>query len=130
MGAGKSTLGKRLGELLALPFIDLDLEIEKQSGAAVTLIFEIEGEPGFREREARLLDELSRRRGVVLGRGERSLRRRIAGGSVFCFPSTRAVFRRSKRVVRRVSLLRLARFWRGGLLGNEWEWSAGRWNDC
>ena len=69
MGAGKTTVGKRLAEHFALPFIDLDAEIEAHTGAGVALIFDIEGEPGFRRRESVLLDECSARHGVVLATG-------------------------------------------------------------
>lgn len=69
MGAGKSTLGRRLAETLELPFIDLDIEIERESGATIPLIFELEGEAGFREREAHLLDVHSAASGVVLATG-------------------------------------------------------------
>ncbi|HEY3520794.1 MAG TPA: shikimate kinase [Rhodanobacteraceae bacterium] len=69
MGAGKTTVGKRLAVHFALPFIDLDAEIETHTGAGVALIFDIEGEPGFRRRESTLLDECSAREGVVLATG-------------------------------------------------------------
>jgi shikimate kinase len=69
MGAGKTTVGKRLAGHFALPFIDLDAEIEAHTGAGVALIFDIEGEPGFRRRESALLDECSAREGVVLATG-------------------------------------------------------------
>lgn len=69
MGAGKTTLGKRLAAHFALPFVDLDAEIEMHTGAGVALIFDIEGEPGFRRRESMLLDECSARDGVVLATG-------------------------------------------------------------
>ena len=69
MGAGKSTIGRRLAAHYALPFIDLDDEIERRNGVSVALIFELEGEPGFRARESRLIDELTRRDGVVLATG-------------------------------------------------------------
>ena len=69
MGAGKTTVGKRLAAHFALPFVDLDAEIEMHTGAGVALIFDIEGEPGFRKRESALLDECSARAGVVLATG-------------------------------------------------------------
>lgn len=69
MGAGKTTLGKRLAAHFDLPFVDLDAEIEAHTGAGVALIFDIEGEPGFRRRESMLLDECSARDGVVLATG-------------------------------------------------------------
>jgi shikimate kinase len=68
-GAGKSTIGRRLAQHFALPFVDLDEEIERRNGVSVTLIFELEGESGFRQREARLVDELTRRDGIVLATG-------------------------------------------------------------
>jgi shikimate kinase len=69
MGAGKTTLGRKLSEALQMPFVDLDHEIERSTGAAVSLIFDLEGEPGFRERESKLLDEQSQRQGIVLATG-------------------------------------------------------------
>lgn len=69
MGAGKSTIGRRLAAHFRLPFVDLDEELERRNGVSVALIFELEGEPGFRARESRLLDELSGREGVVLATG-------------------------------------------------------------
>jgi shikimate kinase len=69
MGAGKSTVGRMLAEALGLRFIDLDEVIEARAGAAIALIFELEGEAGFREREARALDEVSREHGIVLATG-------------------------------------------------------------
>ncbi len=69
MGAGKSTIGRKLAQQFAMTFIDLDREIERATGATVNLIFEIEGETSFRIRESRLLDALSRRMGIVLATG-------------------------------------------------------------
>src|SRR3990167_11077819 len=62
MGAGKSTIGRHLAELLNNEFRDSDQEIEKRTGAGIPLIFEIEGEAGFRSRESSVLDELTRQR--------------------------------------------------------------------
>lgn len=69
MGAGKTAIGRRLAEVLDLPFIDADRELEERTGATIALIFEVEGEPGFRERESQLLDELTQRPGIVLATG-------------------------------------------------------------
>lgn len=69
MGAGKTTVGRLLAELFRMPFIDMDHEIETHTGAAVSLIFELEGEAGFRRRESAMLDELSARKGIVLATG-------------------------------------------------------------
>lgn len=69
MGAGKSTIGRLLARSLARPFVDTDHELERRTGASIPLIFEIEGEAGFRERESRLIDELTRQSGIVLATG-------------------------------------------------------------
>ena len=69
MGSGKTTIGSRLAELLGLEFLDCDHELEAQTGASVSLIFDIEGESGFRERETRLLRELTAREGVLVATG-------------------------------------------------------------
>ena len=69
MGAGKTTIGRRLAAHYGLCFVDLDVEIEAHTGADVPLIFDIEGEPGFRRRESALLEECSAREGVVLATG-------------------------------------------------------------
>lgn len=69
MGAGKSTVGRHLAEFLRMPFLDLDHEIEAHTGAAISLIFELEQEAGFRRRESALLAELTAREGIVLATG-------------------------------------------------------------
>lgn len=69
MGAGKSTIGRRLAEHFAMPFHDLDHEIEQRTGASVALIFELEGEAGFRRRESVVLAELAAVDGLVLATG-------------------------------------------------------------
>ena len=69
MGSGKTTIGNRLAKKLDLAFFDCDEEIEKQTGASVNLIFEIEGETGFRQRESRMLRDLAARNGVLLATG-------------------------------------------------------------
>lgn len=69
MGAGKTTIGKLLARQRDLEFLDSDHEIVARCGVTIPTIFEIEGEMGFRKREAAMIDELSRRRGIVLATG-------------------------------------------------------------
>ncbi len=69
MGAGKTTIGNQLARSLNLDFIDLDQELERRTGASVSLIFDIEGESGFREREKKLINELTQRDRTVLATG-------------------------------------------------------------
>ncbi len=68
-GAGKTSIGRLLAAHYQLEFIDLDIEIEKHTGAPITAVFELEGEVGFRAREAALLDQFSQREGMVLSTG-------------------------------------------------------------
>jgi shikimate kinase len=69
MGAGKTSVGKLLARRLGKAFYDCDLEIERATGVRVPVIFEIEGEPGFRARERKVLAELVHRSPVVLATG-------------------------------------------------------------
>ena len=69
MGAGKTTIGKRLATALELPFYDSDHAIEEQTGASIPWIFDIEGESGFREREQRMIDTLTSQQNIVLATG-------------------------------------------------------------
>jgi shikimate kinase len=69
MGAGKTTVGRHVADLLGLPFFDLDHEIEVHTGATVALIFELEGEAGFRRRESALLEDMAARSDIVLATG-------------------------------------------------------------
>lgn len=69
MGSGKTAVGRQLARLSGLEFVDSDAEIERRTGADITLIFEKEGEAGFREREREVIDELTRRCGIVLSTG-------------------------------------------------------------
>lgn len=69
MGAGKTTIGRMLARHREMAFLDSDHEIEARCGVSIPTIFEIEGEEGFRRREVCVIDELSRRHGLVLGTG-------------------------------------------------------------
>ncbi len=58
MGAGKSTIGRRLSARLRMPFLDADTEIEAAAGMSIADIFETHGEPQFRDGEARVIARL------------------------------------------------------------------------
>ncbi len=69
MGAGKTTVGRAVARRLGRPFFDSDHEIEARTGARIPVIFELEGEAGFREREAQVVAELAAREAIVLATG-------------------------------------------------------------
>ncbi len=69
MGSGKSTVGRWIAEAMGWRFYDLDQAIEERWGAAISLIFDIEGETGFRRRESLLLNELTALPNIVLATG-------------------------------------------------------------
>ena len=69
MGAGKTTIGRQLAKKLNKKFYDSDHEIEQRTGADIPWIFEIEGEEGFRKREAQVLEELVKHDNIVLSTG-------------------------------------------------------------
>ena len=69
MGAGKSSIGKRLAARLDLAFVDMDQLLEQMAGVAIPVIFEMEGEVGFRRRETQLIGELLEASGQVISTG-------------------------------------------------------------
>lgn len=69
MGSGKSAVGRLLARLLDAPFFDSDAEIEHRTGVDISYIFEREGEPGFREREREIIEELTALEPIVLATG-------------------------------------------------------------
>ena len=69
MGAGKSSIGRLLAKRLGKTFIDSDHELERRTGVRIPVIFDIEGEAGFRAREAALIAELAARDDIVLATG-------------------------------------------------------------
>ena len=69
MGAGKTTIGRQLARRLQMDFYDSDRVIEERTGADIPLIFEKEGEAGFRKREMAIIDELTKCNNVVLATG-------------------------------------------------------------
>ncbi|MGZ5577964.1 MAG: shikimate kinase AroK [Methylobacter sp.] len=69
MGAGKTTIGRQLAKALKLPFYDSDKAIEERTGVDIPTIFEFEGEEGFRDREQKMIQQLTQMRGIVLATG-------------------------------------------------------------
>ena len=69
MGAGKTTMGKLLAKHLAKAFYDTDHEIEKRTGVKIPVIFELEGEAGFRKRETAIIKELTQLQNIVMATG-------------------------------------------------------------
>ena len=89
MGAGKSTVGRILARRLSKRFVDTDHEIEKRNGVTIPVIFEIEGEDGFRRREQEVLADLSQEKGLILS----------TGGGIVLRPENREVLRNHGFVV-------------------------------
>ena len=89
MGAGKTTVGRTVARRLNYPFFDSDHELEARCGVRIPIIFEHEGEAGFRDREAHIIAELASRQGIVLATG---------GGAVLR-PENREVLRANGTVV-------------------------------
>lgn len=69
MGAGKTTIGRRLSQELEQPFYDSDHVICEKTGVSIPTIFELEGEEGFRTREACVINELTGKKGIILATG-------------------------------------------------------------
>jgi len=69
MGAGKTTMGRQIAKRLHMNFEDSDHAIEAHTGADIPLIFEKEGEDGFRKREILIIDELTQQPNLVLATG-------------------------------------------------------------
>lgn len=69
MGAGKTTIGRLLAKQMGRDFYDSDVEIERKTGVKIPLIFELEGEAGFRKRETAAIEELSQLDNVIVATG-------------------------------------------------------------
>ena len=89
MGVGKSSIGRRLASRLGRSFIDCDEELTRRTGVEIEVIFDIEGEEGFRRRESKLLLELLAFRNIVLA----------TGGGVVLLPENREALIRNGTVV-------------------------------
>ncbi|CAD85891.1 MAG: Shikimate kinase 1 [Nitrosomonas europaea] len=89
MGSGKTTVGKLLANLVGKTFIDIDHEIQRRTGVGIPVIFEIEGEAGFRKRESEVLRDIVRQQNIVLA----------TGGGAILHPDNRALLRQHGTVV-------------------------------
>ncbi len=89
MGAGKTSVGRVLAKRFGKTFFDSDQEIERRTGVRIPVIFEIEGEAGFRRREAQVLAELTRESNIVLA----------TGGGAILDPTSRALLRSTGTVI-------------------------------
>jgi shikimate kinase len=89
MGAGKTTIGRMLARRLGMGFRDLDQEIEAITGVRIPIIFDLEGEAGFRDRETRMLIELAERDDLILA----------TGGGVVLRPENRDLLKANGTVV-------------------------------
>lgn len=69
MGAGKTTIGRLIAKQMSMVFYDSDYEIERKTGVKIPLIFELEGEAGFRKREAAIIEELTQLNNIVMATG-------------------------------------------------------------
>lgn len=69
MGAGKTTIGRLIAKQLGMVFYDSDHEVERKTGVKIPLIFELEGESGFRKREANTIEDLCQLKNIVMATG-------------------------------------------------------------
>jgi shikimate kinase len=88
-GSGKSTIGKRLAQLLAMDFVDTDLLITATAGKTIKQIFEAEGEAGFRDRESVAIREAAARINTVIA----------AGGGAILRPENVAALRATSKII-------------------------------
>lgn len=100
MGAGKTSVGRALARRLDKEFIDCDQEIERVTGVKISVIFEIEGEAGFRTRETKMLMQLVERNNIVLATG---------GGAVIAPENRRALAAHGTVVYLRASVADLCK---------------------
>lgn len=89
MGAGKTTIGRLIAKQMDMVFYDSDHEIERKTGVKIPLIFELEGESGFRKRETAVIEELSQLNNIVMATG---------GGAVL-LPENRALLENNGQVI-------------------------------
>ena len=104
MGSGKTTVGRRLAEVLKIDFYDADLEIIDKTGVSIDHIFDIEGEEGFRKRESSVLKDLCIKPNIVLATGggaviskENRLLIKKTGSVIYLLSSVDQILRRTEK---------------------------------
>ena len=104
-GAGKSSVGKSLAKTLKRPFLDLDSEIERRTGADIQWIFDMDGEEGFRDRESKIFSQVIEEKkraviatggGIVLREENRALLN-SHGTVIYLFATKEQLIERTKR---------------------------------
>ncbi|WWP01131.1 MAG: shikimate kinase AroK [Candidatus Dasytiphilus stammeri] len=93
MGAGKSTIGRQLAQQLNMEFLDSDQELERRTGADIGWIFDVEGEEGFRDREEKIINEITEKQGIVLATGggavkSKETRKRLSARGIVVYLET------------------------------------------
>ncbi|WWO99448.1 MAG: shikimate kinase AroK [Candidatus Dasytiphilus stammeri] len=93
MGAGKSTIGRQLAQQLNMEFFDSDQELERRTGADIGWVFDVEGEEGFRDREEKIINELTEKQGIVLATGggavkSKETRKRLSARGIVVYLET------------------------------------------
>ena len=108
MGTGKSAVGRRVAALAAAPFLEMDAELERRAGKSISRIFAEDGEPAFRDQEARLAEEWGRKQGAVISCGggvvlrEANLRALQANGLLVCLTARpEVILARTARAAKR-----------------------------
>ncbi len=102
MGAGKTTVGKKLAQRIGWTFIDTDHLVERRCGTNINVIFDVEGENGFRIREHKILDEIMKNKNQVIASGggapiELKNRKLISQGFVvYLFAEPMSIWKRLK----------------------------------
>lgn len=89
MGCGKTSVGRRAAKLLGRKFCDLDWYIERREGMTVAQIFERYGEEGFRERETKAAEEISKKKNLIVA----------SGGGTVLFPKNVEAFHRGNGAI-------------------------------
>lgn len=104
MGSGKTSVGKVLARLLGKAFFDSDHEIERATGVRIQEIFEVEGEPGFRTREKKIIADLAQRDNILLATGggavlapENRAELKAHGTVIYLRAPVKALLRRTQR---------------------------------
>ena len=102
-GAGKTTVGRQLARRMQRSFIDADHEIEARTGVRIPLIFDIEGEKGFRDRESKVIAELANESNLIVATGGGAVLRpenraalKQGGTVVYLYVAPRLLFERTR----------------------------------